>query len=128
MVWREQDPPATDVLLYVTVPFSGGGSPAYLEIDKLTDGTGQRLGRCLKLWSVALNPPPDGRVVDHDAAFRHHLLELAIADGVFAVPAHALQDDEGMEAAELEGVHAGLSRSDRGLRYPTSSLTLANAT
>jgi hypothetical protein len=38
-VWREQDPPATDVLLYVTVPFSGGGSPAYLDIDKLTDGT-----------------------------------------------------------------------------------------
>jgi hypothetical protein len=38
MVWREQDPPATDVLLDFTVPFSGGGSPAYLEIDKLPDG------------------------------------------------------------------------------------------
>jgi hypothetical protein len=38
MVWRDQDPPATDVLLDVTVPFSGGGSPAYLEIDKLPDG------------------------------------------------------------------------------------------
>jgi hypothetical protein len=49
-------------------------------------------------------------VIDHDA--RHHLLELAVADGVFAVPADALQDDEGMEAAELEGVHSGLSRSD----------------
>jgi hypothetical protein len=35
---REQDPPATDVLLDVNVPFSGGGSPAYLEIDKLPDG------------------------------------------------------------------------------------------
>jgi hypothetical protein len=39
-----------------------------------------------------------------------------------------LQDDEGMEAAQLEGVHSGLSQSDRGLRHPTSSLTLANAT
>jgi hypothetical protein len=38
MVWRDQDPPATDVLLDFTVPFSGGGSPAYLEIDKLLDG------------------------------------------------------------------------------------------
>jgi hypothetical protein len=38
MVRRDQDPPATDVLLDVTVPFSGGGSPAYLEIDKLPDG------------------------------------------------------------------------------------------
>jgi hypothetical protein len=38
MVWRDQDPPATDVLLDVTVPFSGGGTPAYLEIDKLANG------------------------------------------------------------------------------------------
>jgi hypothetical protein len=38
MVWRDQEPPATDVLLDVTVPFSGGGTPAYLEIDKLLDG------------------------------------------------------------------------------------------
>jgi hypothetical protein len=38
MEWRDQDPPAIDVLLDVTVPFSGGGSPAYLEIDKLPDG------------------------------------------------------------------------------------------
>ena len=38
MVWRDQDPPAVDVLLDFTVPFSGGGSPAYLEIDKLPEG------------------------------------------------------------------------------------------
>jgi hypothetical protein len=38
MVWRDQDPPAVDVLLDFTVPFSGGGTPAYLEIDKLPDG------------------------------------------------------------------------------------------
>jgi hypothetical protein len=38
MAWRDQDPPATDVLLDVTVPFSGGGTPAYLEIDKLANG------------------------------------------------------------------------------------------
>jgi hypothetical protein len=42
-------------------------------------------------------------VIDHDAALRHHLLELAVADHVLAVPADALQDDEGMEAAKLEG-------------------------
>ena len=35
MVWRDQDPPATDVLLDINVPYSGAGSPAYLEIDKL---------------------------------------------------------------------------------------------
>jgi hypothetical protein len=39
-----------------------------------------------------------------------------------------LQDDEGMEAAKLEGVHSGLSRSDCRLRHLTSTLTPANAT
>jgi hypothetical protein len=38
MVWRDQNPPATDVLLDFNVPFSGGGTPAYLEIDKLPEG------------------------------------------------------------------------------------------
>jgi hypothetical protein len=38
MPWRDQDPPATDVLLYLNVPCSGGGTPAALEIDKLADG------------------------------------------------------------------------------------------
>ena len=37
MPWRDQDPPATDVLLHLNVPCTGG-SPAYLEIDKLADG------------------------------------------------------------------------------------------
>jgi hypothetical protein len=34
MVWPDQNPPASDVLLHVNVPCAGG-SPAYLEIDKL---------------------------------------------------------------------------------------------
>jgi hypothetical protein len=38
MAWPDQNPPSTDVLLHVNVPCSGGGAPAYLEIDKLPDG------------------------------------------------------------------------------------------
>lgn len=38
MPWPDQEPPATDILLHLNVPCSGGGSPAYLEIDKLPDG------------------------------------------------------------------------------------------
>jgi hypothetical protein len=49
-------------------------------------------------------------VIDRDAALHHHLLELAVADGVFAVPAHALEDDEGMEAVKLEGVHSKIPK------------------
>ena len=37
MVWPNQDPPATDVILHLNVPCTGG-APAYLEIDKLPDG------------------------------------------------------------------------------------------
>jgi hypothetical protein len=51
MAWPDQNPPATDVILHVNVPCAGG-SPAYLEIDKLPDGrprgagaAGQRDGR-----------------------------------------------------------------------------------
>lgn len=39
MPWPNQIPPASDVLLRLNVPCSGGGSPASLEIDKLPDGT-----------------------------------------------------------------------------------------
>jgi carboxylesterase type B len=38
MAWPDQDPPSTDVLLHLNVSCSGGGTPAYLEIDKVADG------------------------------------------------------------------------------------------
>ena len=38
MPWRDPHPPATDVLLHLNVPCSGGGTPARLEIDKLPEG------------------------------------------------------------------------------------------
>jgi hypothetical protein len=38
MPWRDQEPPATDVLLHLNVPCSGGATPARLELDKLPDG------------------------------------------------------------------------------------------
>ena len=40
MVWPDQHPPATDVILHVNVPCAGGGPDklTYLEIDKLPDG------------------------------------------------------------------------------------------
>jgi hypothetical protein len=37
MAWPDQNPPATDLILHVNVPCAGG-SPTYLEIDKLVDG------------------------------------------------------------------------------------------
>ena len=37
MAWPDQNPSATDVILHLNVPCAGG-SPVYLEIDKLPDG------------------------------------------------------------------------------------------
>jgi hypothetical protein len=52
MVWRDQDPPAADVLLDINMPFSGGGTPAYLEIDKLANGRYRATVGTLFPWSA----------------------------------------------------------------------------
>jgi hypothetical protein len=36
MAWPDQNPPAIDIILHLNVPCAGG-SPAYLEIDRLPD-------------------------------------------------------------------------------------------
>jgi response regulator RpfG family c-di-GMP phosphodiesterase len=49
-----------------------------------------------------LNPTEDGRWVNGDTAFLHHLGEIAVTDPILAVPAHAQQDDLDRKAAALE--------------------------
>jgi len=56
----------------------------------------------LDLRSIALNPAEDRAWVDADAALGHHFGEIAIADAVLAVPAHAQQDDLDRKATALE--------------------------
>jgi hypothetical protein len=45
-------------------------------------------------------------VIDADAAFLHHFLQIAIADAVFAGPSDAMQDDLSGKMPPLEIVHA----------------------
>ena len=52
-----------------------------------------------------LNPSINGRVVDVNAAFFHHFFEIAVVDAVFAVLAHALENDLALEVAPFEVVH-----------------------
>jgi hypothetical protein len=56
----------------------------------------------LDLWSIALNPTEDGRWGNGDPTFLHHFGEIAIADPILAVPAHAEKDDLDRKAAALE--------------------------
>jgi hypothetical protein len=56
----------------------------------------------LNLWGIALNPAKDCARIDADTALGHHFSQIAIADPILAVPAHAQQDDLDWETAALE--------------------------
>jgi hypothetical protein len=59
----------------------------------------------LDLWRVALDPTEDRGWIDRDTALLHHFGEIAIADPILGVPAHAQQDDLNWKAAALEQRH-----------------------
>src|SRR3954447_26622326 len=59
----------------------------------------------LKLGRIPLHSAVDCGVVDRNAALAQHLLEIAIADAVAAVPAHRPQDHLAGELPPLEGRH-----------------------
>ena len=60
------------------------------------------LNPAIEFRRVVLDPAVDGGVIDREAALGHHLLEVALAQGVAALPAHAQQDDVGGEVPALE--------------------------
>jgi hypothetical protein len=66
----------------------------------------------LDLRRVALDPAKEGGWVNVDTALLHHLSQVSIADAVFAVPAHAQQDDLDREAAALEQRQQGVASRD----------------
>jgi hypothetical protein len=76
------------------------------------------------LWGVFQNPAVDGRMVDRHAAFLHHLLQVAIAQGIRHIPSHARQDNISLEMGPLKAHHdrspplRTLGR--RGRSYPIS--------
>ena len=67
----------------------------------------------LDLRRVALDPAKDSGWVDGDTALRHHLGQIAVADAVLTVPAHAQQDDLDRKATALEQRQQGGSSMNR---------------
>jgi hypothetical protein len=59
------------------------------------------------LWRVALDPAEEGGGIDCDATFPHHLRQVAVANPVLTVPAHAQKDDLNRKAAALEQRQSG---------------------
>lgn len=54
---------------------------------------------------IVLNPAINRGVIDIDAALSQHLLQLTVADAVFAVPAYRPQDDVTLKISAFEWVH-----------------------
>jgi hypothetical protein len=52
--------------------------------------------------SLTLNPAVDRRMIDRDAALAHHLLEIAVAHPVAAIPTDRPEHDLALEVASLE--------------------------
>src|SRR5438128_1403145 len=61
-----------------------------------------RLSSLLEFRCIVLNPSPDRRVVDLQAAFDQQLLDITIRKGVAKVPANGAKNDLGGEVSPLE--------------------------
>jgi len=53
-------------------------------------------------YAATPNPTRDGTVIDRESPLPHHLFQVAIAERVPQVPAHAEQDDLGFEMTPFE--------------------------
>src|SRR4051812_513504 len=71
----------------------------------LHGSAGGRSEPILDLRSVLLDQSENRRVVDRDAAFAPHLLDVAVAHPVATVPAHRPEHDLAFEVASLEVRH-----------------------
>jgi hypothetical protein len=55
-----------------------------------------------ELRSVALNPPPNGHVIDLDVPFRHDLFQIPQTQRITKVASHAQNDDLGFKMPPFE--------------------------
>jgi len=51
---------------------------------------------------VTLNPAPNRNVVDGEAAFCHHLFQIALAQRILQIPPHAENDHDVFEVSTTE--------------------------
>jgi len=72
-----------------------------------------RTNSFLQLRSIRLNPPVNRRVIEREAAFVHHLFEIAIAESITQIPAYAEKDDLGLIVPPFERIGVGQSSPQR---------------
>ena len=62
---------------------------------------------------IVLDPAPYGDVVHQQAAFHHHLFQVAVAERVAQVPSNAQDDDHVLEVSPSEQRRAVLAHASR---------------
>src|SRR5205823_390870 len=75
-------------------------------------GTLATMKGLLQQRDILQHPAIDRGMVDLDAPFFHHLLELTVADRICDVPAYAPEDDVPLKMAAFKIDHRGLSSSE----------------
>src|SRR6185312_633107 len=75
-------------------------------------GTLATMKGLLQQRDILQHPAIDRGMVDLDAPFFHHLLELPVADRICDVPAYAPEDDVPLKMAAFKIDHRGLSPSE----------------
>ena len=73
---------------------------------------------------IALNPPPDGDVVDREVPLGHNLLQIAVGQRVSQVPPNAQEDDHTFEMSPAE---QGWPSSGHAIPYQISSTSICNS-
>jgi len=74
---------------------SSGLPPGYTSHRRARTGLADAspVGSASQNGGIVQNPARDRRMINRQPAFRHHLLEIAIAERVPEIPAHAQYDD-----------------------------------
>ncbi len=98
-------------------PFATDSNISLIYAPRPGTGTLIATDPLLDLGRIALNPAEDRGWVDLYTALLHHLGEIAVADAVLAVPAHAEQDDLNWEVTALEQRQRGGSLTNRPSFY-----------
>src|ERR1051326_2958053 len=70
--------------------------PGSIRVPQVTANASVQDGR------IALDPTPDGHMVNGQTALRHHLLQIAIRQGVSQIPANAQENDHIFEVPSAE--------------------------
>ncbi len=71
-----------------------------------------RANPLINLRGISLDPSVHSRMIDSEAALAHHLLKVAVAQGVPAIPSDAQQDDRWLVVAPLERIGSSLHGLD----------------